>query len=227
MRLVIPAAGKGLRFRHYHDERAEFEEAGFTKHFLEIDGETILGRLVRLFRERGVDDVWVVGPDERFRLPDTQLFVPDQVPEHGDANKILNSADLWDPDGLTVVAYGDVWFTEEAVDAILDDQRSWVGFGRWGNHRWTGGPSELFGFKFGPEYHDQNRTVLQSIIDLYRAGHLPRAAGWELYWGFNRNPKAFAVFDENWLNIDDLSDDVDTPEQYEALKAAVECSGRS
>lgn len=226
MRVVIPAAGKGLRFRHYHEEREQFEKEGFTKHFLEIAGETILGRLVRLFQERGVEDIWVVGPDERYRLPGTRLFIPEQVPEHSDANKILNSASLWNPAGPTVIVYGDVWLTEEAVDAVLAESRPWVGFGRWGHHRWIDTPEELFGFKFGPEFHETNRQILSWVINLYQSKELPRVAGWEFYWGFNWDPRAFEVFDLTWLEINDMSDDVDTPEQYEALRTTVECSGR-
>lgn len=226
MRLVIPAAGKGVRWRHYHDRRKNFEKAGFTKHFVEICGESIISRIVRLFSERGVDDIWVVAPDEdRYRLPGTQLFTPIQIPNHHDANKVLNSSELWE--GRTIVLYGDVYLTENAVDSILADTRPWIAAGREGLHRWTGTPGELFGFVFDPDQFDKTRQLLYDIADMRNRGQLRRAAGWELYWAYGGDPRRGRQYPDIWLEIDDLTDDVDTPEQYEKLKGAVECSGPS
>lgn len=222
VRLVIPAAGIGVRWRHYHAQREAFEEAGFTKHFLQLAGETIIGRQIRLFRERGVTDIWVVGPDDRYRLPGTTLFIPVQVPDHHDANKVLNSSELWE--GRTIVLYGDVFLTDEAADQILADDRDWFAFGRWARHRCTDGPEELFGFVFDPAWFDHNRRTLVNIAALKRQGVLQRCAGWEFYWAHNGDPKTQRVYAGNWLEIDDMSDDVDTPEQYEAM---VRCVGRS
>lgn len=222
MRVIIPAAGLGLRFRRYHAQRDKFEREGFTKHFVELGGETIIGRLVRLFSERGVDDIWIVGPDERYDLPGTRLYVPTQVPEHFDANKILNSSELWE--GRTVVFYGDVYLTDEGADLVVGETREWVAFGRWGNHRWTGATSELFGFAFDPSTFDANRETLLHIAGMRRRGELSRCAGWEFYWGHHGNPRKWEIYPETWCPIDDMSDDIDTPKQY---KAMVRCVGQS
>lgn len=223
--MIIPAAGRGVRWRHYHQDRAQAELDGYNKHFAVIGGETILGRLVRLFRERGVDDIWIVGPDESYQTDGARLFIPQQVPEHYDANKVLNSASLWK--GRTVVFYGDVYLTDEGCDAVLAEKRPWVAVGRSGLHRWTNHPEELFGFIISPKHFARSREVLHHIADLRHNGKLKRCAGWEFYWGWNGDPKAWQTFPETWLEVDDLTDDVDTPAQYRALKEAVECSGQS
>lgn len=221
MRLIIPAAGIGVRWRHYHADRVGFEEQGFRKHFVQLQGETIIGRLVRLFQERGITDIWIVAPadDDRYRLPGTNLYTPVQIPEHYDANKILNSSELWE--GRTLIVYGDVFLTDQAVDAVVDEVRDWVGFGRWGPHQCTESSEELFGFVFTPEWFDVNRETLLHIADLCHRGVLPRCAGWEFYWAHNGDPELWDVNPDTWLNIDDMSDDVDTPEQYEAMVACV------
>jgi hypothetical protein len=221
MRLIIPAAGKGLRFRHYHHKRVHFEKH-WTKHFAELAGETIIGRLVRLFSERGVDDIWVVGPDDRYRIDGAKLFIPTQVPEHYDSNKILNSSSLWK--GRTVVFYGDVWLTDEGADRVVAEDREWVAFGRWGDHQCTGATSELFGFKFGPDSFEENKRILVANAGMVRRKELNRCAGWEFYWGRHGDPRKWEIYPETWCQIDDMTDDIDTPEQYEAM---VRCVGRS
>lgn len=225
MRAVLPAAGIGQRFRHYHKQREQFEREGFTKHFLDVCGETIIGRLVRQLNDRNITDVWVVGPDARYDIPGSQLFVPTQVPEHYDSNKILNSSELWE--GRTLILYGDVYMTDEGLDAVVADERDWFAFGRWGSNRYTGTPSELFGFVFTPDHFDAARRTLLENARLVRARTMPRAAGWELYWGLLGDPNKWRIDRNTWLQVDDMSDDVDTPAQYEGLLEALGCSGQS
>ena len=218
MRVIIPAAGEGVRWRHYHARQAGFEQH-WTKHFAVLNGETVIGRLIRLFSERGVDDIWVVGPDDRYDLPGARLFIPTQVPEHYDSNKILNSSELWE--GETVVFYGDVYLTDAGADLAVDERREWVAFGRWGRHHCTGATSELFGFKFGPESFDANRRLLVENAGLVRRGEMKRCAGWEFYWGHHGDPRKWEIHEETWCPIDDLTDDIDTPQQYEDMKRCV------
>jgi hypothetical protein len=219
MRVIIPAAGEGLRWRHYHQNRTAHEEAGFRKHFAMIGGESIIGRLVRLFRERGVTDIWVVGKDQGYALAGARLFIPEQTPEHYDANKIFNSSELWE--GRTVVFYGDVYLTEAGADKVMAETRDWAAFGRWGPHCCTGGPAELFGFTFTEEWFEPNRATLTRIAGMKHRGELPRCAGWEFYWEHNGDARKWEIYDRNWSEIDDLTDDVDTPQQYEDLKRCV------
>src|SRR5690606_1796938 len=111
-RAIIIAAGKGSRWNNYN---------GIDKHFLEIDGEPIIHRTVRLLNENGVDDVYVVGKDDRYKISGSQLYIPTLNPANYDADKFLSSKDLWLRDeGRTIVFYGDVYFTEMAIKTILD-----------------------------------------------------------------------------------------------------------
>jgi FkbM family methyltransferase len=118
---VIIADGDGTRWGDY---------GGHPKHFAEVDGEPILHRTVRLLQRDDVR-VFVVGPDDRYRVDGSELWTPEHDPDVFDADKFLSSKALWNRDGRTVVVYGDVYWTDEAMSRVLD-WPSWdrVLFGR-------------------------------------------------------------------------------------------------
>lgn len=82
-RAIIIAAGDGTRWGNYLDR---------PKHFIEIDGETILHRTVRLLNENGITDVHVVGGrDPRYLIAGSELYLPNLNPDNGGADKFLST----------------------------------------------------------------------------------------------------------------------------------------
>ncbi len=121
-RAIIIAAGKGLRWKNYK---------GIEKHFMKIDGEAIIHRTVRLLKEFGVDDIYVVGKTKKYEIEGTKLYKPKFTKEYYDADKFLSSKNLWNKKGKTLVLYGDVYFTRQAIDQIVNYAHvDWLLFGR-------------------------------------------------------------------------------------------------
>jgi choline kinase len=94
------------------------------KHLVEIEGEVLLERTVRQFNQYS-EDVIVVGPDQRY-----ELGVPVYTPTAqfgNEMDKFASSFDMWS-DGRNILVYGDVYFTDEAVAAIMADTSDWKYF---------------------------------------------------------------------------------------------------
>lgn len=211
MRAILLADGDGTRWRNH---------LGAPKHFAPVDGEGILPRAVRLLRERGVDDVWIVGPDEdRYRL--ANLFIPVKNPSAGDADKFLNSAHMWHPYDRTVVLYGDVYFTDAAMDTIVGyAEREWRLFCRFGGSAYTGCLwGECFAQSFWPEHHAEHRAALDRVVALAAAGQTRRSGGWEHYRVLNGGDPLVHADLGRAIEIDDWTEDFDWPADYDLFMA--------
>jgi hypothetical protein len=213
-RAIIIAAGEASRWRNY---------LGIPKHFAPIDGEPIIHRTVRLLRERNITEIYVVGPtdDSRYIIEGTTLFTPIKEPYNQDADKFLNSRDLWNTAGRTVVFYGDVFFTEYAMDSIVNfEGKDWTLFCRFDASKITGTRwGECFAQSFYPKDIEKHKEKLYYIADLKRRNIIKRCGGWEHYRAMqecqedevrnhkNRNGKYF--------EINDWTDDFDYAEDYD------------
>ena len=227
MRLIIPAAGFGLRWGYYWSQRKEAETRGWHKHLAEIDGEPIIHRLVRLFSEAGVDDIWVLSRfPELYTIPGSQHHVPPVTSENGDADKYVNSQPLWSEGERTALIYGDTFITPEAVATIVADDAPLRFYGRLGKSRHTGAPESVFGLGFQPEMQATLTQHTNFLIAWKRAGLLGRNGSWELAHSLSTGGQlpgdTGRIDPTSWIEIDDLTQDVDTPVEYEALRTAVE-----
>ncbi len=223
-RYIIIADGDGTRWGDY---------LGIPKQLAPIDGEPIIHRTVRLLRERGVPehDIYIIGRDTRFAAAGVRL-VPGQgyQDERGGAEKFLSSSFLWNPHGRTVVLYGDVFFTDEAMDTIVSyGTREWTLFARFGPHPHTNHRnSECFAQSFYPEHIPEHKEKLLYVRDLHRRGTIKRCGGWEHYHAmcgrtgrrvFLARPSAARNLGRA-VEIRDWTDDFDKPAQYDAFVRA-------
>lgn len=214
---IIIAAGEATRWGNH---------LGVPKHFAPINGEPIIRRTVRQLRERGVaqDDIYVVSKD--YELSGCVNVYPKlNYKDNDDADKFLSSRQYWDAKGRTVVMYGDVYFSEEAIDIILEDRRkSWTLFCRpTANEKYHYPYGECFAVSMYPSSYDKAEKMLHRIAEEKKAGRIKRCGGWE--WA-----RAMANMNltkhYNELNvytiINDVTNDVDFPDDYERLRKAVE-----
>lgn len=211
---VIIAAGQASRWGGY---------LGIPKHLIEIDGEPIIYRTVRLLLERGISEIYVVGPadDPRYLIEGSQLYVPVKNLLHHDADKFLNSKPLWNQQGRTLVVYGDVYFTEEAMTKVTSfTGKDWTLFCRFGRSELTGTKwGECFVQSFYPLDLAEHERNLLYIADLKERKVINRCGGWEHYRAMNglkesrvRQPhKKYS----RYVEIDDWTDDFDRPDDYE------------
>ena len=201
-KLIIIAAGSGSRWDNH---------TGTTKHLVEIDGESILQRAVRLFDM----DTTVIGFDERYKVDGAELIIPEYVGGQNVNRQTYETAPLWNKEGRTLITLGDVFFTEEAVQTIKEfDKREMMFFGREGASI-TCEYGELFCHSFYPEHWDEYLAAYGAAESLYENGVIGRCEWWEHYRlcdGIDPNRHEVGP---KFTEIDDLTDDFDYPEEYD------------
>lgn len=207
-RFILMCAGEGTRW------------TGETpKHLVDVEGEVLLHRTVRQLIERGQADVWIAHPDPAYDVEGATRFAPDPDRRY-DVDKFWSARAKWVPD--TRHLYGDVYYTDDAMDRIaLDPPKAAFGiYGRRFRSEITGCPhGEVFAFCFTDLAYCG--SVCQELRTLSARGSLRRGGSWELYQmmqGRKPNPYGRQMFDENWTQIDDWTDDFDSVEEYEEWK---------
>jgi len=214
MRAIIIAAGEGSRWGDY---------TGVPKHLVKVDGEPILYRTIRLLKENSVNEIIVVGPlDSRYNPNGVNLFVPVKHQEYADADKFLSSEILWNHVGRTITLFGDVFFSKDAITKIVSNNRtSWTVFGRSGRSEFTGTPyGEIFAHSFFPNDIPKHKECLNILVDAVKAKDAKKGNGWEHYKvmrGVRGRDikKSKNIIDENFIEIDDWTEDFDFPEDYD------------
>lgn len=207
-RIVILAAGR--------DE--PFGDLGVPKHLAPINGEPILHRQIRQWVDRGIKDIHIAGPYEH---PSAVTFDPGTEPTDVD---IASSVPAWNEAGRTIVTYGDCVYTEQACDDIVGiDYPRYLHFCRPHDRQRV---AEGFAVSFYPEQHDMLRWAITRLPHLVAAGVTWRADGWaisRLMDGVSLdNLGHHDPYLRCYVTIDDDSDDIDTPAEYEAVKKAFE-----
>lgn len=210
-RFLILAAGIGYRWHDY---------LGHPKHFLRLDGETIIERTVR---QLAGHDVVIVGADERYALPGAELYVPS--PEFRSTgtqvDKFLTSEPVWSTTGRTVWLWGDVWWSDEAIGQVIDgDHGDWQVYLRPTASKLTGcGHGEMFAHQFYPEHHDAERAACARVVRLFEAELIPwlNTGGWAHYRAMLGLPDDQVhgwVDGRHAVTVDDWTDDFDSPLDY-------------
>lgn len=116
-RVVIMAAGGGSRWNNY---------LGIPKQLAPVNGEPIIKRAIRLLKDRGITDIWVtvrakgqygdLGVREYLNAKDNKYSI----------DRIYGAREL----APAIYLYGDVYYTEQAMDIILSDMHKARFFGR-------------------------------------------------------------------------------------------------
>lgn len=203
-RVVILAAGNGTRWRNYR---------GTPKHLTKIEGKILLERTCSQFLKY-TDDVCVIGASEDYKVDKTSLYaIKSQNTHWKDASKFLSSQNLWLRDGRTVLVFGDVYFTSEAVKTIMKDKDSFKFFLRTGPSELSGGrEKEIFALAF-----DQTMAIKinQTLLHLVSLGQMENQAEWVLYQRMI-GPSASGLFSNpHFVEINDWTEDFDSPEDLE------------
>jgi MobA-like NTP transferase domain len=190
---IIMSGGPGTRWGNH---------LGCPKHLVEVDGERLIERTVRLLNENGQYSVIILGPkeyDRRYNVMGTRHI---QTSGLYDCFHELFTPLTDAPDDYILLG-GDVWYTEACVQAIVEGH-DWVG--RWTPSRHTGQlHEELWAVRMTPE----NRPVLQAELEMAKK-KLSRATAWDVLRSFKRKNKPIDFF-----TVDDMTCDFDTPEDYD------------
>jgi hypothetical protein len=211
LRVLILAAGSGTRWGNYRD---------IPKHLVEVEGEVLLERTCEQFLKH-TDEVVVVGPDERYLVEGTRLYIPDPNQDR-ELDKFASSMSEWSEDSRTVLVFGDVYFTDEAVRAIASNKGSWTFFCRSGPSDLTCKKSkEIFAIAFEPVKKDLIEKSVKKLLPFKSV-----TGGWALFRELTignplAHPKDVRMFEYGrHVEIDDWTEDFDYPADLEAWEQA-------
>lgn len=210
MRVIIAAAGEATRWGGY---------LGVPKHLAPTaDGEVLLARTVAQARQIS-NDVHVLTPaDPQYELPPrrSRKVTWHEVPPH--RNEYEHTRHLWSDTDRTVLILGDVYFTDQAIATIAAGSPSaYRVFGRFGPSKITKTPyGEIFAASWGSARHEQMDAHLVEVERLRVTGECTRPPGWVLLRLWQGTPvRRHVVRRPIWAEIDDWTDDLDTPADYD------------
>lgn len=213
-RIMIACAGPQKKWKNH---------GGVPSHlYKDKYGEPILHRTVRLLAELGFEghDVWIIGPDERYRVPGVHLAI---VKDPG-YTEFHSTRPYWKINGANqnILLLGDVWFTPEALKEILSyEGRALMFFGHSQPNKLTGAPyGEILGYSWAGISNPVIDESFFRLNDAYEKKKLKRLTGWELLRylqgaDINEVPKSglwpHVVEAGYFEEIVDLSGDIDYP----------------
>jgi CTP:phosphocholine cytidylyltransferase-like protein len=208
MRIIIAAGGKAERWKNYRNT---------PKHLLKIEGEVLLERTIRQFKKY-TDDIIIISHDD-YIFEGTRLEKPLEGDWY-DFGKLYSSHHLWSDD-KTFIIYGDVYFTDEAVEKIMTSDGEYKFFLRLSASKVTHKKyGEIFGITFSGNMKDKIKKNIEELIEKKERG----VGTWQLYYYmhkiFNHNtgsPGNTAQLKKTiemggYIEIDDWTDDFDVPE---------------
>lgn len=186
---------------------------GGPKHVAPVDGKPLLARTIGQARTI-TGDVHLTCPDDlRYALAGATRHIrgADYPSEYA------ATRDVWNEHGPTVLLLGDVYFTTAAINTI----RRHVGagyrvFGRYGPSKVTGTPyGEIFAVGWLPDEHPRLDRLLGLVHRTRAEGTITRPPGWMLLRAMQGTPMGrHRVIRPPFVDVDDLTDDVDRPEDY-------------
>lgn len=190
MKYIIMADGKGTRWNNFNN---------IPKHFIEINGEKIIFRTVRLLNEMDPDcSVTVTSHDPRYNIPGSSRHEP--------SNNILE-IDRFTEELLednVCFLYGDTYYSEEALRLIIRTEAEPLMF--FGNSR------SIIAVKI------KDAVVFKKHFDrikeLFLSGKISRCVGWQIYESFTGGDLESKQINGSFITIDDSSRDFNSPDDY-------------
>lgn len=190
MKYIIMADGKGTRWQNYND---------IPKHLIEIGGETLLGRTVRLLKEGDPDcEVIITSHDSRYEIPGAQRHEPlNNNLEIDRFTEELIGDDV-------CFLYGDTYYSDFAMNTIISTQTGDMMF--FGNGRSIVAIKVADGALFRHHVH--------RVRDLFLEGKIDKCIGWQVYQSFTGLPFGEKQIGEKFLVLEDGTEDFNSPEDY-------------
>ena len=207
MKVLIVAAGEGVRWENYRN---------VPKHIVEVEGQVLLHRTYAQFK-RYTDNIVIVSTDPRYAIG--QTYAP-LVGDFFDFGKIYSSYPIWDEE-RTIIVFGDVYFTDEAVETIMSNEDDFKFFLRKDKSSYTGkNHKEIFGLAFCSGMNQRIKSAIETLIERRQGG----AGAWRLYLHLHGLDKAKSGFydTDGYVHIDDWTEDFDYPNdliKWEKMRA--------
>lgn len=206
-RIIIAAAGEGIRWNNFRNT---------PKHLAIVEGERLIDRAYKQFRDFS-DDIVIISRDGRYQVGDAKIKAPLEG-NWFDFGKIYSSNHLWS-DERTIIVFGDVYFTDEAIQTIMSNSDPYKFFMRKGPSKYTGkGHKEIFAFAFDGSMNEKIKKHINELVDMKQGG----AGAWRLYLHMHNIKHERDYFkDDGHIEINDWTDDFDYPKdilQWEKMR---------
>lgn len=208
MKVILAASGSQHKWDKHLGVPSHF--APLTRH----GGQPLIARTIEQLK-RYTDEVHVLVPsDRRYQFLDATTHLAASSHE----SEYAASRPYWEPSGRTVLLLGDVYFSDLALERImLFSKRQYMVFGRFGPSKITGTPyGEIFAASWWNENHTQIDEHLRRVHKTRAAGTITRPPGWMLLRSMQGTPmNRHKVLPSHFMEIDDETDDIDFPDDYD------------
>lgn len=235
LKCLVLAQGNGKRW----DDKNGKPYNGIPKHLLEINGERLIDRVCNQFAN-DTDLLLVCPKDKRYPLKYNHKTFVDPFPTKSNVDKLFASSPYWNREGSTLIVFGDVYYTDDAVKKILDVsktgknlhyfRRPWKS--KITGHSWD----ETFAMLIPKEEQFIALQVAFKTLELERARVIPASylrlhylvyLNWgkdlrKLYKEYEADKKILYRTPHQTI-IDDFTDDFDKPQEFEEWIKRFKC----
>lgn len=189
------ADGKGTRWANY---------MGVPKHLVEIGGEPIIGRTVRLLNEMtdGKCEVIITSHDKRYEFEGSRRHEP--LNNHLEIDRFTQ--ELIEDD--TCFLYGDTYYTEESLKLILDSETEDVLF--------FGNAKSIVAINVSDSSFFEKHVA--NVRQLFLDGKIEKCVGWQVYQSITgQDFSKKAEMGDKFVILDAKTTDINTPEEYKVI----------
>jgi hypothetical protein len=206
MRVVIACGGR-------EQDPKWNSHLGVPKHLAPVAGRPLLERTVEQVGRYTGDVVVTAPPDPRYQVVGADVVHPDPAA----SNEYTGTRPWWSTTTRTLLLLGDVYWTDAAVRLVCTDTTPLRWFGRFGASKVTAARwGEIFAVAWLPRHHALLDAHLAKVD---AAREITRPPGWKLYRSLHGLPMRRHRKAGDWCDIDDGTDDFDTPAVYAAHPA--------
>lgn len=195
------------------------------RQLIEINGESLIKRTIRLLKENGVKDILVTSHDKRFDNLGATRYEPlynNWKPKEDTGYWVTAFTEELLIEPITFL-FGDVYYSEKAIKTIVNTETSSIlYFCTYQNKdpRYIKHHDEPLAFKVVD--YDKFKDHIQKMKEFKDSGKAPREPiAWELYRSINNQPLTVHKMTENYIAINDETCDIDTPRDAELLKIKI------
>lgn len=188
MKYVIMADGKGTRWNNFDNH---------SKHLCIINGETIIGRTVRILNEKKVQNIIITSHNPEMEFEGAIRYEP--LSNHEEIDRFTYEF----LDEEITFLYGDTYYSEETLEQIIKAKTDDILF--------FGTSASIVGIKV------TNYQKFKSYIDYIKENNIV-GKGWTVYQLSNNLPLGSKEPKENLIIVGEETIDIDSPEEYNELK---------
>ena len=194
MKYIIMADGKGTRWNNY---------LNIPKHFIKIDGESIIERTIRLLNTKDPDaEIIVTSHDPRYDLKGSTRYEP-----KSNVLEIDRFTEELIKDNICFL-YGDTYYSEDSIDKIINEKVSDIMF--FGNEKSIVAIKITDGSLF--------KRHVDNVRNLYLEEKINDCKGWQVYASFQNLDYNTKVIKNNFIVLKDDTRDYNSPSDYEKIK---------